>query len=135
MVRLHSNFRMNCVKFYFKNGTATKLKFNYFEYIQIQNIDSFSAQQEEYINMDCTKHTGEIKCAHYYCAICKHCNKIICHTCLLEEELYDLDLIYGDDDVCDYDAYDNDDVGNDSVGNKDDQVTMPPLEPWTPTKK
>lgn len=91
------------------------------EYIQIQDID-----------MDCSKHTGEIKCAHYYCAICKHCNKIICHTCLLEEELYELDLIYGDE--CDYEAYnyfisDNED---EDVGKEDE---MPPLEPWTPTKK
>jgi len=95
--------------------------------------------------MDCSKHTGVIKCAHYYCAICKHCNRIICHTCLLEEELFELDLIYGDD--CDYEAYnyfisDNEhDDGNEddsfsgslmseSVGNE-----MPPLEPWTPTKK
>jgi len=83
--------------------------------------------------MDCSKHNGEIKCAHYYCAICKHCNRIICHTCLLEEELFDLDLIYGDE--CDYDAYNY--FMDDDVGNEDDEVTlpMPPLEPWTPTKK
>jgi len=94
--------------------------------------------------MDCSKHTGEIKCAHYYCAICKHCNKIICHTCLvalatttigvLEEELFDLDVIYGD--VCDDDAYnyfvDVTCISDDDVGNQDE---MPPLEPWTPTKK
>jgi hypothetical protein len=81
------------------------------EYIQIQDM-----------NMDCSKHTGEIKCAHYYCAICKHCNKIICHTCLLEEELFDLDLIYGDECISD----------DEDVGIQDE---MPPLEPWTPTKK
>jgi hypothetical protein len=52
----------------------------------------------------------------------------------LEEELFDLDVIYGD--VCDDDAYnyfvDVTCISDDDVGNQDE---MPPLEPWTPTKK
>jgi hypothetical protein len=46
----------------------------------------------------------------------------------LEEELYvDYDAyIYFVDVTC---ISDNDDVGN------EDDVGMPPLEPWTPTKK
>jgi hypothetical protein len=50
----------------------------------------------------------------------------------LEEELFELDLIYGDD--CDYEAY------NYFISDNEDEVAetedeMPPLEPWTPTKK
>jgi hypothetical protein len=110
---------------------------NMVEYIQIHSVLR-SERVNQDINMDCSKHTGEIKCAHYYCAICKNCNKIICHTCLLEEELYDLNserwahrpefLIYGDE--FDYDVTCISD--DDNVGNEDE---MPPLEPWTPTKK
>jgi hypothetical protein len=50
---------------------------------------------------------------------------------VLEEELYDLDLIYGDD--CHYEAYN---YFMDVIFiSDDDDVPMPPLEPWTPTKK